>query len=69
MGSIGVALSDADLGEQIFGCGDGPAAFNATATKKGYTAQSAYPLYQFSSAEIDYEFQRGGNEILRILAY
>ena len=43
------ALSDDDLAKRILGCGDGPAAFNAVATEKGYQVASADPLYQFSA--------------------
>jgi hypothetical protein len=51
------ALSDEDLAKRILGCGDGPAAFNAIATKKGCHVTSVDPLYQFSLAEIDKRIQ------------
>lgn len=51
------ALSDEDLGKRILGCGDGPAAFNAMATKKGCDVTSVDPLYQFSLTEIDKRIQ------------
>jgi SAM-dependent methyltransferase len=41
-------LSDADLGGRIAGCGDGPAAFNAEATRRGVDVVSCDPLYRFT---------------------
>ena len=52
------ALSDEDLAKRILGCGDGPAAFNAVATEKGYQVASADPLYQFSAEEIEARIQQ-----------
>ncbi|MBW4472490.1 MAG: SAM-dependent methyltransferase [Stenomitos rutilans HA7619-LM2] len=45
-------LTDADLSKRILGVGDGPASFNAGATKLGYTVTSIDPVYQFGVAEI-----------------
>jgi hypothetical protein len=47
------ALTPADLDCRILGCGDGPAAFNAEATRHGARVVSCDPLYAFSRAEID----------------
>ena len=52
------ALSDDDLAKRILGCSDGPAAFNAVATEKGYLVVSADPLYQFSAEEIEARIQQ-----------
>jgi hypothetical protein len=105
------ALSDHDLNGRILGCADGPAAFNAEATRRGARVVSCDPLYAFTADEIrgriaatahdiieqtkhnrdefvwdeitsiehlrrlrysvniervPYEFQRGGNEMMRI---
>jgi hypothetical protein len=46
------ALSDADLASRIVGCGDGPASFNAEATRRGATVISCDPLYQFDTGQI-----------------
>ena len=46
------ALSDADLGGRILGCGDGPASFNAGAAARGLRVVSTDPIYRFSGAEI-----------------
>jgi hypothetical protein len=39
------ALSDADLRGRVLGCADGPASFNAEATRRGTSIISADPLY------------------------
>jgi hypothetical protein len=46
------ALSDTDLRQRILGCGDGPASFNATLTRRGGRIVSVDPLYRFSVADI-----------------
>ena len=46
------ALTDADLASRIVGCGDGPAGFNAEATRKGTRVVSCDPIYAFSASEI-----------------
>lgn len=47
------ALTEADLGRSILGCGDGPASFNAEATERGARVVSCDPIYAFRVAEID----------------
>jgi hypothetical protein len=46
------SLTDTDLKGRILGCGDGPASFNAEATRRGLSIVSVDPIYQFSAAEI-----------------
>ena len=46
------ALGNGELNQRILGCGDGPAAFNAVASRHGHKVISADPLYRFSEAEI-----------------
>lgn len=46
------ALSTDDLKERILGCGDGPAAFNATLSREGGRVVSCDPLYQFTTEQI-----------------
>jgi hypothetical protein len=46
------ALSDADLRLRILGCADGPASFNAEATRRGTTVISVDPLYRLDSETI-----------------
>ncbi|PLZ98432.1 SAM-dependent methyltransferase [Fischerella thermalis CCMEE 5268] len=45
-------LNKSDLHKRILGVGDGPASFNAEATKIGVQVTSIDPIYQFSGDEI-----------------
>ncbi len=42
------ALTEEDMKSKIVGFGDGPASFNAEATKRGYKVVSVDPVYQFT---------------------
>jgi len=46
------ALSDADLQLKILGCADGPASFNAEASRLGHSVISIDPLYRFDARTI-----------------
>jgi hypothetical protein len=46
------ALSDADLRLRILGCADGPASFNAEATRRGSAVISVDPLYRWDTRTI-----------------
>ena len=46
------ALSEAELRLRIVGCGDGPASFNAEATRRGARVISCDPIYRWETAEI-----------------
>ena len=46
------ALNDRDLRLRIVGCGDGPASFNARATRIGANVISCDPIYRCGAAEI-----------------
>jgi hypothetical protein len=46
------ALTDDDLDLQIVGCGDGPASFNAEATRRGGRVVSCDPIYRFEKPQI-----------------
>ena len=46
------ALTAADLDGAVLGCADGPASFNAEATRRGARVVSCDPLYRHSSSEI-----------------
>ena len=46
------SLTEADLGLRILGCGDGPAAFNSTLTKRGGNIVSVDPIYAFDTEQI-----------------
>ncbi len=49
-------LTPADLAGHIVGVGDGPASFNAEATRQGYRVTSVDPIYCFNGAEIKARF-------------
>jgi hypothetical protein len=46
------ALSDDDLRLKIVGCGDGPAGFNAEATRRGAHVVSCDPIYRWEEMQI-----------------
>jgi hypothetical protein len=46
------ALTDDELGKKILGCGDGPASFNAEATRRGSNVISCDPIYRFDVDQI-----------------
>jgi len=46
-------LTGYHLAGHILGCGDGPAGFNAAASRRGHRVISCDPIYQLSAAEID----------------
>ena len=46
------ALTDDDLTMRILGCGDGPAGFNAEATRRGAQVVSCDPIYRYDAARV-----------------
>jgi len=58
------ALTDADLSGRVLGCGDGPASFNAEATRRGGRVVSCDPLYQFDAAQIQQRINETSVEVL-----
>jgi Methyltransferase domain len=46
------ALTDQDLALRIVGCGDGPASFNAEATRRGTAVVSCDPIYRYDVEDI-----------------
>ena len=46
------ALTEDDRTHPILGCGDGPASFNAEATRRGTHVVSFDPIYRFTKAQI-----------------
>ena len=57
-------LSKTDLGKRILGVGDGPASFNAEATKLGGKVTSIDPIYQFNGSEILKRFNQTVDSII-----
>jgi len=45
-------LGDEDLRLRMLGCGDGPASFNAEATRRGSTVVSLDPIYRLEAGQI-----------------
>lgn len=46
------AMTDDELRLRIVGCGDGPASFNAEATRRGAKVVSCDPIYRWEAADI-----------------
>ncbi len=46
------ALTDDDLKLKIVGCGDGPASFNAEATRLGSAVVSCDPIYRYNVEQL-----------------
>lgn len=58
------SLSASDLSKRILCVADGPASFNAEATRLGYQVTSIDPVYQFSGEEIWQRFQEVVDDII-----
>jgi hypothetical protein len=58
------ALSGDDLRGNILGCGDGPASFNAEATRRGSRVVSCDPIYRFETPEIRQRVEQTYDEVL-----
>jgi hypothetical protein len=58
------ALTDAELRLRIVGCGDGPASFNAEATRRGTKVTSSDPIYRWEAAQIRDRIAATYDEIL-----
>ncbi len=58
------ALSEADLRRRILGCGDGPASFNAEATRRGVRVTSCDPVYQFTPAQLRARIDATRNDVI-----
>jgi len=57
-------LSNSDLNKRILGVADGPASFNAEATRIGASVTSIDPVYQFSAEEIRKRFNEVVDHII-----
>jgi hypothetical protein len=58
------AISDADLAGRLLGCGDGPASFNARASRLGASVVSCDPIYQWSADDIRERISRTYEQVL-----
>jgi hypothetical protein len=57
-------LAGDELGLSIVGCGDGPASFNAEATRRGARIVSCDPLYRWETAQIRDRIAATNDQIL-----
>ena len=57
-------LTAGDLQLRILGCGDGPASFNAEATRGGSRIVSCDPIYRFVASEIRQRVEETCDEVL-----
>ena len=58
------ALTDDDLAQKILGCADGPASFNAEATRRGSTVISCDPVYRYDAEQLRARIAATHDEIL-----
>jgi hypothetical protein len=58
------ALSDSDLRVRILGCADGPAGFNAEATRLGADVVSCDPLYRWNASDIRERIMATSDDVL-----
>jgi hypothetical protein len=58
------SLTENDLAGRIVGCADGPASFNAEATRLGARVVSCDPIYAFSTSEIRSRITATSRDIL-----
>lgn len=58
------SLTDDDLNRKILGCGDGPASFNAEATRQGHRIVSCDPIYRFDRSQIQDRIAATYDEIM-----
>lgn len=58
------ALDENDLAGRIVGCADGPANFNAEATRRGLSVVSCDPLYRFDAGQIKGRIEATSRDVL-----
>ncbi len=58
------AIDDADLAGRILGCGDGPASFNAHATRRGTAVVSCDPIYRWGVDDIAGRIEQTYQQVL-----
>jgi hypothetical protein len=58
------ALTDLDLSWRILGCADGPASFNAWATRRGARVISCDPIYRFDALQIEQRITATADQVL-----
>jgi hypothetical protein len=58
------ALTEEDVSGKILGCGDGPASFNAEATRRGHSVVSCDPIYRFDRSQIGERITATSDQVL-----
>ena len=58
------SLTEAALDRHIVGCGDGPASFNAEATRRGGRVTSCDPIYELKKSDIQDRIAAAYDEML-----
>lgn len=58
------AIDEAGFSGRILGCGDGPASFNAYATRRGASVVSCDPIYRWGADEIGRRIDRTYQQVL-----
>jgi hypothetical protein len=58
------ALTEEDLDRRVLGCGDGPASFNAEATRRGHRVVSCDPIYGFGRSQIQERIAATSDQVL-----
>ena len=61
-------LSDSDLKKRIAGFGDGPACFNAEATRLGMNVTSYDPIYQFKKEQLEKRIKEVRDIVMKQMA-
>jgi hypothetical protein len=58
------ALGDSEMRLRILGCADGPASFNAEATRRGTEVVSCDPLYEFAAVQVRERIEATSRDVL-----
>jgi hypothetical protein len=58
------ALTEHELSLRLLGCGDGPASFNAEATRRGVSVVSCDPIYRYTADQIQARIAATYDEVL-----
>ena len=61
-------LNDDDMKKKIAGFGDGPASFNAQATKDGFSVKSFDPIYQFTKTQLEKRIEEVSITVMKQMA-
>jgi SAM-dependent methyltransferase len=57
-------MQDGDLASRVLGCGDGPASFNAEATRHGMNVISCDPIYRWTRGDLERRIAETYDQVL-----